>query len=300
MSLGTPLEVITGLGRLSGAEIPQAIGPFVEAFDMELRHFMEVGLLMEPASLSVITLGHGEAFGDRVAALLDRLGLGDSPRESIAELQATLDTWMLVRVGGDTEERPEVDLYFRRPRPLDETVEWLAAHGVNEAEQQALRDLGRLAGADQTGIFGAAFRHGEPVLFKAYVQTRPTPGRTLGDRLHHIFEHFRIPGLGWQAMLSGLDDLGEASKTHATVSLLLGDGDAFDSLKLDLFHVDLARFTSLARTAGILSLEAPSVVDLGRSLGLSCAEHCGFRFDNQGNARLTVYLGSNLAAGRWA
>ena len=300
MGQGTPLEVITGLGRLSGASVPQAIGPFAEAFDMELRHFMEVGLVLDPASLSVITLGHGESFGDRVAALLGDLQIGDSPRERIADLQATLDTWMLLRVGADGGDRPEVDLYFRRPRPLDETVAWLAERGVNEAEQQALRDLGRLAGADQTGIFGAAFRCGEPTLYKAYVQTRPTQGRTLGDRLHRIFEHFRIPGLGWQAMLSGLDNLGGATDTHATVSLLLGDGDAFDSLKLDLFQVDLARFTTLAQTAGLLSPEAPSVVDLGRSLGLDCAEHCGFRFDNQGIARLTVYLGSNLDQGRWS
>ena len=43
-----------------------------------------------------------------------------------------------------------------------------------------------------------------------------------------------------------------------------------------------ASSSRLARIAGILSMEAPSVVDLGRSLGLSCAEHCGFRFDNIG------------------
>jgi len=293
MSNREPSEIIGDLTRLSGARPSPVIDTFVRACGPELSHFMEVGLVLEPTALSVITLGQGASFGDRVGGLIVDWGLHGDPRDLIADLQRSLDSWLLVRVASDAEGRPELDLYFRKTRPLEETVEWLARQGVNDSEQQALRDLGRLAGTDKTGILGASFRVGEPCLFKAYVHTRSGGGVSLAERLHVLFEHFRIPGDRWRSMLDGLDQLKGANDADAYVSLLLGDGDAFDSLKLDLFHVGLRAFENLARNSGLVSPSAPSVEELGGSIGLTCAEHCGFRFSDKGDARVTVYFSSD-------
>lgn len=293
MSHREPSEIIEDLTRLSGARPSPVIDTFVRACGPELSHFMEVGVVLDPTALSVITLGQGSSFADRVGKLIVDWGLDSDPRALIADLQRSLDSWLLVRVASDAKERPELDLYFRKTRPLEETVKWLAQQGVNDSEQQALRDLGRLAGTDKTGILGASFRMDEPSLFKAYVHTRSGGGMTLGERLHVLFEHFRIPGTRWRSMLDGLDQLKGANDADAYVSLILGDGDAFDSLKLDLFHVGLRAFEDLARTSGLVSSEAPSVADLGGSIGLTCAEHCGFRFSDKGDAKVTVYFSSD-------
>lgn len=293
MSHRDPAKIIDDLTRLSGAKPSGVIDTFVQACELELNHFMEVGVVLEPTALSVITLGQGQSFGARVGDLIVDWELDPDPRSLIADLQRSLDTWMLARVATDVHDRPEVDLYFRKTRPLEDTVQWLAKQGVNASEQQALRDLGRLAGTQQTGILGASFRVDEPILFKAYVHTRSGDGVTLGERLHVLFEHFRIPGTGWRTMLDGLDQLKGVTEADAYVSLLLGDGDAFDSLKLDLFHVDLKSFESLARDSGLASSNAPCVEDLGHAIGLTCAEHCGFRFNDQGEAKLTVYFSSD-------
>jgi len=292
-----PNQVISDLARLSGLTPSPVIETFATTCELELRYFMEIGVVLEPKALSVITLGHGREFGDRVAQLIMDWGLDQDPRSLIADLQRSLDTWMLVRVATDPQGRPQADLYFRKTHPLEETVQWLAQHGVNEAEQQALRDLGRLAGTERTGILASSFRIGEPNLFKAYIHTRTGSGLSLGERLHQCFEHFRIPGTGWRRMLAGLDQISGAAEADAYVSLLLGDGDAFDSLKLDLFHVDLRAFEDLARASGLVSSSAASVTDLGSSIGLTCAEHCGFRFSDQGDATLTAYFSSERALG---
>jgi hypothetical protein len=293
MSHRDPAKIIEDLTRLSGSKPSAVIDRFVQSFELELNHFMEVGVVLEPTALSVITLGQGRAFGTRIGDLIVDWGLDPDPRALIEDLQRSLDTWMLIRVATDLQGRPEMDLYFRKTRPLEETVQWLARQGVNASEQQALRDLGRLAGTQKTGILGASFRMDEPSLFKAYVHTRSGGALSLGERLKVLFEHFRIPGEGWATMLRGVDELTGATEADAYVSLLLGDGDAFDSLKLDLFHVDLKTFEALARTSGLVSSKAPSVADLGQAIGLTCAEHCGFRFTDHGDAKLTVYFSSD-------
>lgn len=293
MSHRDPAQIIEDLTRLSGVKPSGVIDRFVQACEPELNHFMELGISLEPTTLSVITLGQGQAFGSRVGELIADWGLDPDPRALIEDLQRSLDTWMLARVASDPRGRPQVDLYFRKTRPVEETVQWLAQQGVNASEQQALRDLGRLSRTQNTGILGASFRMDEPKLFKAYVHTRSDDGTPLGERLQPLFQHFRIPGSGWRSMLRGIDRLHGAKEADAYVSLLLGDGDAFDSLKLDLFHVDLRAFESLARSSGLVSSTAPSVSDLGQAIGLSCAEHCGFRFSDRGEAKITVYFSSD-------
>ena len=292
-----PTQIIDDLARLSGVTLSPVLQAFTETCDLELRHFMEVGVVLEPKALSIITLGQGQDFGDRVAQLINSWGLDPDPRALIDDLQRSLDTWMLVRVAADSQGRPEVDIYFRKTRPLPETVQWLAQRGVNDAEQQALLDLGRLVGTTRTGILGSSFRIDQPTLFKAYVHIRSENQISLGERLHPCFEHFRIPVDGWRRMLNRIDQLHGSAEADAYASLLLGDGDAFDSLKLDLFHVDLKAFQDLAQASGIVSPNAVSVTDLGHSIGLTCAEHCGFRFNDKGEARLTAYLSSDTEQG---
>ena len=264
---------------------------FCREFDSYLGHFCELGVQLQPTSLALVTLGCGQAFGRQVARFLSDTGLFDRDlTDEVLSLQRDIDEWMLVRLLAAPNRLPDVGLYFRHTMPVAEAVTWLAGRGVNRAEQAALTRLGALTGSDRTGIFAARLRPDSPLLYKVYLHALFQDGVTPGRALVPVFEQFQVADPArWRPFIEGLDALHHKTPSEVYLSLLLGDGDAFDSLKLDVFQVDLVAFEQLLLRSGLLSEGSPVPSALAGELGLDTAEHCGLRFDATG-CHLTCYF----------
>lgn len=285
----TPYSWLARLADTVGVSVGAPVARFLDGFGPHLRHFQELGLAIRPTSIAVVTLGCGRAFGEQVATYLTEVGFPREKAMRVLELQASIDPWMLVRVLADDAPVPEVGIYFRKSMPVNDAVRWLASHDVNLVEQEALQTLSKLVGGDRTGIFAARFSVDEPVFYRAYIHAYADASRSVANRLRPVFEHFRVADPRWRSLLNGLDRLGEPAPADVYVSLMLGDGDAFDSVKLDIFQVDLVAFERLLTEVGLLDPHEPSPVRVGQELRLRTAEHCGLRFAQDGTG-LTFYF----------
>ncbi len=291
MSPTSPRASLTRLADTLGVAVDAPLDRFCTDFDSYLGHFCELGVQLQPASLALVTLGCGQAFGRRVARFLADTGLFDRDlTDDVLSLQRDIDDWMLVRLLAAPDRDTDVGLYFRRAMTVTDAVTWLAARGVNEAEQQALGHLGALIGSNRTGIFAARIRPNEPILFKVYLHAFFDDGAPVGRALVPVFEQFHVSDPArWRPFLAGLDGLDRSATSEVFLSLLLGDGDAFDSLKVDVFQVDLVAFEQLLLRTGLLAPGSPTPSALAQELGLNTAEHLGLRFDAEG-CHLTCYF----------
>ncbi|MDP6945925.1 MAG: hypothetical protein QF464_17375 [Myxococcota bacterium] len=286
----SPRELLARLGRAVDTPVSTDMVRFCEVFERELHHFAEVGVRLDPPALVTMTLGPGREFGEAVGAFLrDELAFDPVVVEEVLGLQRSIDDWMLVRLLTPANGTPELGLYFRRTMSVARAVDWLAARGVGIAERAGLAHLGRLLGASRTGVLAARLAPNEPTLYKVYLHA-PSSGDQDGCRaLAPVFDHFQFPRRLWRPLLDGLDDLGGRGPGDIFVSLTLGDGDVFDSLKLDLFQVHLGALESLLRRCKLLDETVPSLAGIGRELGLNTAEHCGLALTPE-SCTLTAYF----------
>jgi hypothetical protein len=285
----SPIQRLQTFATMVNTEPSESLAVFCGRFEPQLRHFLELGIQLDPLGVGCVTLGCGEEFGRSVGGYLVEMGLDDSCVQDVLELQRSVDEWMLVRVIACANEDPEVGIYFRRAISVDKAVHWLAERGVNAAEQAALKHLSLLIGSNRTGIFAARFKKNEPVYYKAFLSLYTEDNRADGRLLFPVFDHFQVPRYLWKTFLDNFAALGNLLASDVYLSLLLGDGDAFDSLKLDIFQVNLAAFESLLRQSNLFSDNLPSPVELGRYYGLTEASHCGLRFDKNG-CGTTIYF----------
>ncbi|MGM0574893.1 MAG: hypothetical protein ACQEXJ_04060 [Myxococcota bacterium] len=292
MSATPDPSAYAALGRLAHAldlEVGPALESFCETFRGHLAHFTEVGVLLRPRALAVVTLGRGSVFGGRVSAWLREMGFDDGVAERIRDLQATVDDWMLLRLLTDGGSTYEVGLYFRHALPVDAALRWLDGRGVDPREQRAVRLLAELTGARQTGIVAARLRPGQPVAYKVYLHIRPGSAGHFGRTLGPVFERFEVAWPRWRELLARMDDMHDLRPEDVYASLTVGEGEAFESLKLDMFRVELESFSRVMRETGLLGPDDPCPVDLGRELSLHTAEHCGLRF-HPDHCDLTFYF----------
>jgi hypothetical protein len=286
----SPSDMLDQLARVTDTPVSPEMTRFWEVFGRELEHFAEVGIRLDPPALVTMTLGPGERFGEAIGAFLrDELGFDKAVVEEVLGLQRSIDDWMLVRMLTDAKGQSEVGLYFRRTMSVTRAVEWLAARGVGIAEQAVLAHLGRLLGASRTGVLAVSLTPQAPTLYKVYLHA-PSSGDSHGCRsLAPVFEHFQFPRRMWRPLLDGLDELGGRGPGDIFVSITLGDGDLFQSLKLDIFQVHLGDLEALLRRCKLLADDAPSPALIERELGLNTAEHCGLALTHEG-CTLTAYF----------
>ena len=107
--------------------------------------------------------------------------------------------------------------------------------------------------------------------------------------LSSVFEHFQIPPKYWRPLLAGFDQLGTEGPGDIFVSTTLGDADAFQAIKLDMFQVNLNALEEVLSRCNLLDASHGSPAAIGKRLGLMTAEHCGLGFTRSG-CSLTTYF----------
>ena len=281
------------LERLSQAiDVPLSdeMRRFSECFKAELAHFSEVGIRLDPPALVTMTLGPGSRFGHAVGGFLrDELGFSPDVVDEVLGLQRSIDDWMLVRFLSEAPGQAELGLYFRRTMSVARAVEWLAARGVSQSERASLAHLGRLLGASRTGVLAARMVRDEPTLYKVYLHAPSTEQRSGCRSLEPVFEHFQFPKKMWRPLVDGLDAMEGRGPGDVFVSLTLGDGDALQSIKLDIFQVNLQALERVLRSSGLLSDKAHSPAKIAAELGFATAEHCGLALTPT-SCTLTAYF----------
>ena len=263
---------------------------FCSRFKAELAHFSEVGVRLDPPALVTMTLGPGSRFGQAVGDFLrDELGFSPDVVDEVLGLQRSIDDWMLVRFLSEASGQSELGLYFRRTMSVARAVDWLAARGVSSAERASLAHLGRLLGASRTGVLAARMVRDQPTLYKVYLHAPSIESRSGCRSLEPVFEHFQFPKKMWQPLVDGLDKMEGRGPGDVFVSLMLGDGDALHSIKLDIFQVNLRALEGVLRSSNLLSDELQSPANLAAELGLATAEHCGLALTPT-SCTLTTYF----------
>ena len=276
------------LGAPLGLRVGEGLAAFCEAFDSHLRHFAEIGVQLEPAGLAAVTLGHGADFAREVCAFMEGRGFAPAQMDTVPRLQRAIDDWMLVRALESAAHGLELGLYFRKSMSLLWAQQWLDDQGEAPGERAALEQLARLVGSGRTGIVAARLERDQPTLYKVYLHAGRSGDPEAARALARVFAYFQLPSERWSPFVEGLGSM-DTPPSDLYLSLLLGDGDAFDSLKLDMFQVDLGALQVLMEESGLLSPAGPTPAELGRSLGMDHAEHFGVRFHQRG-AGLTVYF----------
>ena len=283
-------EMLERLSAMVGTPLSEDMNRFCDVFKRELAHFSEVGIRLEPPALVTMTLGPGSRFGEAVGEFLrDELNFDPAVVEEVLGLQRSIDDWMLVRFLSEGNGNAELGLYFRRTMSVARAVEWLAARGVSVAERAALAHLGRLLGASRTGVLAARMVCNAPTLYKVYLHAPSTESRSGCRALVPVFEHFQFPKKIWRPLVDGLDSMNGRGPGDVFVSLTLGHGDVFHSLKLDIFQVNLVALEGVLRSAGLLSDDALSPAAIASELGLATAEHCGLAL-TPSSCTLTAYF----------
>jgi hypothetical protein len=278
------------LSAVVGTPLSDDMMRFCEVFKRELAHFSEVGIRLDPPALVMMTLGPGSRFGEAVGAFLhDELGFAPAVVDEVLGLQRSIDDWMLVRLLTEGNGQAELGLYFRRTMSVTRAVEWLAARGVSLKERAAFAHLGRLLGASRTGVLAARMVRDEPTLYKVYLHAPSTESRSGCRALVPVFEHFQFPKKRWGPLVEGLDAMDGRGPGDVFVSLTLGDGDIVQSLKLDIFQVNLVALEEVLRNANMLSDNVLSPTKIGSELGLATAEHCGLAL-TPSSCTLTAYF----------
>jgi len=290
VSKTSALELLEQLSLVLGTPVSPDMVRFCEVFQKELAHFSEVGIRLNPPGLVTMTLGPGSRFGEAVGCFLrDELHFEDDVVDEVLGLQRSIDDWMLVRFLSEPLGEAELGLYFRRTMSVARAIEWLAARGVSSGERAALAHLGRLLGASRTGVLAARMARDAPTLYKVYLHAPSTEGRSSCKALEPVFEYFQFPKKMWKPLVSGLDAMGSRGPGDLFVSLTLGDGDQIQAIKLDIFQVNLHALEGVLRSAGLLSQEGLSPVNIATELGLATAEHCGIALTPT-SCTLTAYF----------
>ena len=265
---------------------------FYAAFSDEFEHFAEFGMRLHPPALACMTLGPSQEFGQAVSDFVrEEFTEEEDLHQELARLQLDLDNWMLARLMSDAEGNDELGIYFRRPMSVQQAVRWLESRGVSEAEQTAVIHLGRLLGTTRAGIVALSLSPGRPIFHKVYLHVRGASRRVNDhlDMLSSVFEHFQIPSRYWRQLLTGFQTLGPSGPDDIFVSTTLGDSDAYQTIKLDMFQVNLLALEELLTRCDLLDTAQGSPAAVGKRLGLMTAEHCGLGFSREG-CSLTTYF----------
>ncbi len=283
------LTTLEAVGELVDRRVGSGLEAFCVAMDAHLRHFTEVGVQVDPGGLAAVTLGHGDEFTADVVGFMRGLGFDPDQLATVPQLQRAIEDWMLVRAMDAGDGDLELGLYFRRSMSLEWALAWLADRGVSPAERAALQHLDRLVGSGRTGIVAARLKRGEPTLYKVYLSVGTADDPAVAAGLARAFRHFQVPEARWGPFLEALAAV--ANRVSGLyLSVLLGDGDAFDSLKLDMFQVPLPTLDSLLESSALSAPGLPRPTDFGARLELDAVEHCGLRFQRDAGVSLTLYF----------
>ncbi len=295
----TPLSIAHRLGASVGTAPGPVLLAFCEAFEGYLRHFGEVGVQMPGRQLAALTLGCGKAFGRRVADFLVEAGFDASARDEVARLQQAVDDWMLVRLATDDDGHMDAGLYFRKALEVDVGLDLLGRLGVDGPEQEAVRELAALLGSHRIGLFGARVAPGERPLYSVYLHAYDEAPGDLHHRLVQAFERFGLRGPEWRPFVEAMHGVGSPNAPRlepvrdAFVSLLVADGDPFDSVKLDYFHLPIAGLERTLRATGVLTDPDLSPSRIGAELEVGTVEHIGLRF-GEGPVQWSFYVAPDL------
>lgn len=279
---------ITKLSEALDLDLPDTWHDPVQRYLPAMKKYLEYQISLSKKELALITLGRDDTFLDHIEDHLDELGVG-SRAISIFRMmrnQVTRATWGVKQALGPT---PELQLYIKKPLPLDRVLSELQAQGLKSAAAEQIKAVAAHLEKPHTHFFGADFTPGKLIPYQIYFTQYITNDDVVINRLRRIVDELQLPAHVHEQLVQTYDLLAYPDRT-VWVSLSLSEGNIYPSLKLDYSAIP---FNSVANLLEVLRFsEQPYnyLRAVAETLRVRTADYLGLRLTANAAPNLSVYL----------
>jgi hypothetical protein len=253
------------------------------ALEPWLAGYLEYQLRLDEPALSVVTLGKDEAFLDQVRANLMSAGASAVVLEAFEDLVRRVQraTWGLKL---SLVDPGDVQVYLKKPVPLDVVGAWLLARGITADAVALLERVSRDLDRSHTHFVGLDASP-EPILpLQIYFTQYTDDPAAVQERVGQVARRLGLSGATCDEISASIQRLAGEERT-LWVSLTLINGRFLPALKLD--------FSSPPQEE-VLQLIPPSqrarLYALAGAVSARGADYVGLRFAGDGPARASLYL----------
>jgi hypothetical protein len=281
-------QEIAGLSQTLGLKlaVDWQAGPahFVEA----LAYYLEYQFSLADGGLSLVTLGRGAAFLERVEAYLRQLKLEPAALETFISMRryAGEATWGIkLPLSGE----PEIQLYVKKPLPLAEVLFWLGRQGVSPEAAERLTAIAGQLRKDHTHFLGVDFTPGRAVPFQIYFTQYLDDETPVAERLGQVSDILGLPPAARSRLAQYHPLLAQPQETM-WLSFSLVEGELLPTLKLDYSGVRLGLAAMLLEDMAASETAFTYLKIISETLGIDRANYMGLRLKGEAPPTLSFYF----------
>jgi len=279
---------ITQLSEGLDIDLPDSWLEPVERYLPAMRKYLEYQVSLSKKELSIITLGRDDSFLDKIEIHLDELRVSDQAISIFRNLrrQITRATWGVKQLLGP---EPEIQVYVKKPLPIDAVLPGLSAQGYGEPVAQQIRKVASILEKSHTHFFGADFTPGQPVPFQIYFTQYLSEDAGVLHRLEQVVDELKLPSHVTEQLIQAHSLLSHPKQT-IWISLSLMDGSIYPAIKLDYRDISFKLATRLLETLQFPSSTFDSLQMVAETLKVQTADYMGLRLAANAAPNSSIYL----------
>jgi hypothetical protein len=261
------------LSDLFAAELLPEWRAWLEHFSQSARTYAEFQLSLRQQRLAFVTLGKGEDHLASIASHLREIDVGDAGHRVLADLQRAVPnaTW---GVKTSLSTAPAVQVYVKKPLPVDNVLSWLSSHGTQAAQQQRIAQIYTVLDKSYTHFFGLGLAPGAAPAFDLYF-TQYGDGQ-VAQRITQLWDVLGIPEQQQQLFDTHHPGLSRPGQT-VWVSVSVVGGALRPAVKLDYASVPLQVAMQLADDLDLAADTRERLRRLPATFDVHTASYLGWR-----------------------
>jgi hypothetical protein len=279
---------ITDLSQLLGLKLVAdwQAGPayFAEA----LAYYLEYQFSLSDGDLSLVTLGRGAAFLERIEGYLHRLAIDPPALETFVSMRryAGEAVWG-IKLSLSSESA--IQLYVKKPLPLTEVLFWLKRQGLAPETAGQLTAMAAHLDKDHIHFLGADFTSGQPIAFQLYFTQYLDADQPVAERLAQVSAVGGLPQSA-QDRLAAYHPLLAQPQETMWVSVTLVDGKLRPTLKLDYSGIRLGLVSMLLEDSDATETAIGYHKTISETLRIERASNLGLRLRDEATPALSLYF----------
>lgn len=241
-----------------------------------ISNYLEYQISLTKRELSLITLGSGSDFLNQLESHLAQLQVTSAAHTIFKMLrnQVPTATWGVKQSLGPS---PELQLYVKKPLPLDQVLMRLQAQGMDRVAAEQIRAAAGHLEKSHTHFFGADFSPGKPVPFQIYFTQYTTDDDLVAKRLQRVATELQLPA-EISTQLADTYTLLAAPKRTIWISLGIVNGSLAPSIKLDYSGISFNAIVKLLEMVNAPEHTHDDLRTVAETLRVATADYLGLRF----------------------
>jgi len=279
---------ITQLSQGLDIDLPDSWLAMVERYLPAMKKYLEYQVSLSKKELSIITLGRDDAFLAEIESHLEDLRVSGQAISIFRRLrrQVTRATWGVKLLLGP---EPEIQVYVKKPLPLEAVLSGLRAQGYGAAVAQQIKKVASILEKSYTHFFGADFTPGQPVPFQIYFTQYLSEDASVLRRMEQVVRELALPSHVTEQLIQAHTLLSQPKQT-IWISLSLVDGSIYPAIKLDYRNITFGLATRLLETLQLPSSTLDALQMVAETLNVQAADYMGLRLAANAAPSASIYL----------